>query len=112
MARTLITVQQVTKAGVTLSFSAATATDGNNFANDGDVLLYVKNGGASPITVTVQTPAKIEGVDVAELTVSVSNASEKIIGPFPTSIFNQSDGTVYVDFSAVTSVTIAAFRTK
>jgi hypothetical protein len=33
-----------------------------------------------------------------------------MIGPFPPGSYSQPDGSTYIDFSAVTSVTIGAFR--
>jgi len=109
MARATLTVQEISLAGITPSYTAAEG-DGNSFANDGDVFLQVKNAG-SEITVTIQTPAKVGGVDVEEITVVVpATTGDKMIGPFEPTIFNQSGGVVYVDYSAVTSVTVAAIK--
>ena len=109
MARTALTVQEISLAGITPSYAAAEA-DGNSFANDGDVLLQVKNAG-SEITVTIQTPMKVGGVDVAEVTVTIpATTGDKMVGPFDPTIFNQSAGVVYVDYSAVTTVTVAAIK--
>jgi len=108
MARTALTVQEVTLSGLSPTFSAANA-DGNSFANDGDTFLYVKNGGASSITVTIITPAKEQGVDIEDITVTIAASGEKMIGPFPRRLFNYTDG-VHVDYSAVTSVTVAAIK--
>lgn len=109
MARTSLTVQDISISGVTPSYSSANV-DGNSFANDGDVFLHVKNGSGSDITLTVQTPAKVNGVDIEEVTVTVSAGSEEMVGPFPTTTFNQSGGVVYADYSAVTTVTVAAIK--
>lgn len=111
MARTSLTVQEVALAGITLSFEAANA-DGNSFANDGNVILYVKNGDASSHTVTIPTPATVGGMAVEDLTVSVPAGGEKVVGPFPTHVFNQSGGVVYVNYDAVTSVTVAAIKVR
>lgn len=109
MARAALTVQTVSKAGITPSYVSA-ESDGNSFTNEGDVLLQVKNGG-SEITVTVQTPTKVDGVDIAELTVTIpATSGDKMIGPFSPTVFNQSAGIVYVDYSGVSSVTVAAFK--
>jgi len=109
MARTAINYQQVVRTGLEETLEAANV-DGNKIANDGRILLHVKNGGASPITVTVQTPGTVDGLSVSDMTIVVTNAEERFIGPFPPGIYNQSDGSVYVDYSAVTSVTVAALR--
>lgn len=111
MARTTLTVQQVTLAGLAPTYAAATVTDGDAFANDGNVLVHVKNTNAATRTLTIQTPAKVAGVDVAEVTVTIpANTGDVMIGPFDPSIFNQADGKVYLDWSAVTNVTVAAIR--
>jgi hypothetical protein len=109
MARTALTVQQINRSGVTPSYTAANV-DGHSIANDGTVVLHVKNGGASPINVTVPIPTLVDGQAVSSRVVAVANAGEKIIGPFPAAQYNQSAGDVNVDFSAVTSVTVAALR--
>lgn len=110
MARSALTVQTVALAGVTPSYSAANV-DGHSFANDGDTFLQVKNTSGSAITVTLQTPATVDGVALTDPTVTVpATTGDKMIGPFPTRAFNQAGGVVYVDFSAVTNVTCAAFH--
>lgn len=112
MARGTLTVQEMTIAGLQVAFTAATATDGDSFLNDGNTYLHVKNGGGSPITVTIQTPVTYGGIALADPTVTVTNGTEKVIGPFRKDIFNQTDGKVYFGCDAVTSVTVAAIRCK
>jgi hypothetical protein len=75
------------------------------------MFLYVKNASGSPITVTIDTPGLVDGLAIANLTVSVpATTGERMIGPFPPGIYNQADGNVYVDWSSVTSVTAGVFR--
>lgn len=109
MARSALTIQQVARTGIIPSYGAANV-DGNSISNDGQVFLHIKNGGASPINVTVQVPTQVDGMAITARVVAVANASEKMIGPFPPNLFNQSDGSLYVDYSAVTTVTVAAVR--
>lgn len=108
MARSALTLQTIAKTGIVPSYASANV-DGNSFANDGNTVLHVKNGSGSSITVTIQTPGTVDDLAVAERTVTVANASEKMIGPFPPGIYNQS-GEVYVDYSAVTTITVGAFK--
>lgn len=108
MAREALTVQEISLIGLTPSYTAAVG-DGHKFVNNGDVLIHVKNGDASSMDVTIQTPAKVQGVDVAEISVTVGASDEEMIGPFPPALFNNSDG-VYVDYSSITSVTVAAIK--
>jgi hypothetical protein len=109
MARTAINYQQIARTGLETAYSAAVA-DGGKFSNDGRMFLHVKNGAGAPINVTIQTPGTVDGLAVAEQVVAVTNAEERMIGPFPPNIYNQTDGMVYVDYSAVTDVTVALLR--
>ena len=114
MARTDLPVQEVPVAGVALSFTAANA-DGHSISNDGKTFLYVKNGSGAPINVTLQTPGTVDGLAVADRVVAVPAGGERIISDLRPDAYNRPPtGTdpneVYVDFSAVTTVSVAAFR--
>jgi len=110
MARTVITPQQIARTGLASALAQPDLANGNQFANDGVCFLYVKNGGAQ-ITVTISTPGTVDGLAIADLVVTVpATTGERMIGPFPAGIYNQSDGNVYVDWSSVTSVTAGVFR--
>lgn len=111
MARTAVDVTNAVVTGVILPYASA-HVDGNMFANDGNVAVHIKNASGAPVTATFQTPAKVGGVDVAELAVSVPAGSDRLVGPFATGVFNQSTGEVYVDFSAQASVTLAVIRIR
>jgi len=106
MARTDLTAQAITRSGVGPTFAAANV-DGHSWADNGQQFLYVKNASGSPITVTFPIPVLVDGQAVASKTVSVpATTGERIIGPF-TGQYRQSDGDVWVDFSSVTTVTVA-----
>lgn len=114
MARTEITVQEAAAAGSELTTEAANV-DGNSFLNDGNTLLYVVNGSASPVTVTLQTPAQQAGLDIAEQAWTVPAGETWKGGRFAPSIYNRpagdpDAGKVYVDYSAVASVTVAVIE--
>jgi len=75
------------------------------------MFVVVKNTGAATQTVTVQTPGQVGGLDVAEYSATIPpTTGEQAIGPFPAALFNQSDGSVYVDLSVSTTMTVALFR--
>ncbi len=109
-ARAEVAVQQIARTGLNPAYIPAVPADGHKFNNTGREFLHVKNGAVSPITVTIQTPGLVDGLAVAELTVAVPNAGERMIGPFPTNIYNQAGNMVYVDYSSETSVTVAVLR--
>lgn len=110
MARTTMTVQEAVATGLKPTTTAGTS-DGLQFSNDGKTLLYAYNGGAGAHVVTIQTPETVEGLAVAENTVTISQSTFKLIGPFARATFNQSNGYAYVDIDGTQSeVTCAAVR--
>lgn len=113
---TTLTVNQIARTGksVTEQMTAADA-DGDKFWNDGRTFFRVKNGSGAPITVTINTPGTIDGQALADLAVTIAATGDadgldfQDIGPF-TATFNQSDGYVWAVCSAVTDVTVGAYR--
>lgn len=109
MARTRLAGQPVTPAGLAANYTAANV-DGHSVATSD--IVHVRNAAASAITVTIQTPATVAGLAVADQTVSVPAGGDRFIGGFRADAYAQPSGTdaglVWVDFSAVTSVTVAA----
>ena len=105
-----LTVQNTSLAGITPSWVAA-AEAGDEFLNTGDCYVEAKNGSGSEITVTVQTPAKIEGIDIAEITVAVpATTGVKRFGTFDPAIFNESTGRVVMTYSAHADLTVGVFK--
>jgi hypothetical protein len=117
MAAGTLIVYDIVRAGIVVEETMVepTATDGDYVPNDGKTFLYVINGSAAPITVTVDTPATVDGQALADLTVAAAATGDgdgldkKFIGPF-TGRSNQSNGSILVTCSAVTDVLIGAFR--
>lgn len=110
MARVALTNQVITTAGIEPAAVAAEA-DGNSFDNDGDVFFHAINGsGEDAHTLTFLTPAKTAGEPIEERVVTVNPNKEKFIGPFDTGVFNQATREVYVNYSGVSVLTVAAFH--
>lgn len=114
MARTALASQTADSDGLTVAFTAANV-DGHSIEGGGDVILLVDNASAGDITVTVQTPATQDGLDVAEQPVTVTAGTMAAIAGLHPRTFDRPTGVadagdVYVDFSAVTSVTVAALE--
>lgn len=99
------TVQTAAQTGITPTQNAVAASD--KFNNDGKTILWVENGSGSTLTVTITTAATAGGVAIADPTVSISNGAKKVIGPFKTSIYNDSNGQITVAYDQTTSVTAA-----
>lgn len=107
-----LATQTIVPGGLGPTYAAA-AGGGDSFTPDKDTFLHVKNGGGSPITVTIAVPGTERyGVATADLAVSVPNAGERMIGPFPADVFADSSiaGAAAVTYSGVTSVTIGVFK--
>lgn len=113
MAMTALTVQPLASHSLEPVYTAANA-DGHKFYNDGHTLLHVKNTNAAPVTVTIATPGTVDGLAIADWTVSVdATTGDTMIGLLPPAVYNQTGtdaGMVYVTFSAVTNVTVAAVQ--
>lgn len=111
MARTALAAQTIPEAGLTPAYTAANV-DGHA-CSPGRTILHVKNGSGVSINVTVQTGALFHGRAVGDDVVAVPAGAERLIAlnnrellgrPTPPDI-----GLCWVDFSAVTSVTVALF---
>lgn len=111
----LLTVTDITDAGIVPSLAAVNAED--TFVDDGTsrVFLEVANASGGSINVTipaVQTAANVPGVGtltVSNIVVAVANGARKFIGPF-TPAYRSAAGLVTVQYSGTSSVTAAAFR--
>lgn len=111
MARTALVTQDVDAAGHTPAYEAANV-DGNMI--DPGTWLHVKNGGAGICNVTVQTPATVEGLAVADRVIAVAAGAEALIAGLGAAYVRPTGGTdpdsIYVDYDVITSVTVGAFR--
>jgi hypothetical protein len=101
-----LNVQQVVLAGLEAAYVACGA-GGDDFVNSGKAFIHVKNGHTSPQTVTVNSQASCsQGFD-HDVAVEVTNAEDRMIGPFAKDRFNNSSGKVLITYSGVTALTIA-----
>lgn len=113
MARTALTLLTADRDGVSIADAALTAaaTDGHSFANDGRTALILQNTNVASRTVTIQTSATVDGLAVADLTITVPATTGRLVTAyFPKQVYDQSDGTVYVDYSATAGLLVAAVK--
>lgn len=116
MARTAIALQDVPfQSGIAnITYTAADNANGMKFDNNGNTLLIVKNTGAGACTVTVRAVADEAGRTVDLVLVCPITTGFLIAGPFRTQWWNQrvapDVGSVGVDFSTGTGVTVAVCR--
>jgi hypothetical protein len=113
----VLTRVDVNEGGQGLAAGGAACTGGgDSVVNDGRTVLVVKNGDASPHSVTV-TPAKattqqdgLGALTKAAITVAVAAGDVAVIGPFAPALFNDINGKIAITYTAVTSMTIMAVR--
>jgi hypothetical protein len=116
MAYTALTPLTALRTGITVADAAMTAAvaGGHSFVNDGDTILLMLNTNAATRTVTIQTSQTIDGLAVADqvivLAIGSVTATRVMTSRFPRSIYNQTDGTVLIDYSAITNVSVAAIK--
>jgi hypothetical protein len=104
-----INTQTIAHAGTDVTFAAATG-GGDHIGTGPGVLFLVKNGGGSAITVTLATPNNIDGLAIADRTVSVGAGVTTAI-PIATDLYSDpADAQCHVTYSGVTSVTIAVVK--
>lgn len=107
MARTAITPQQASATGLALNFEAAN-TDGNSFKLAAGRAIRVRNASAGAVTVTIPSTATVDGLVVPNRTVNVpATTGDVYIALGQAAAPRQSDGSVWINYSAVASVTVA-----
>lgn len=118
MPRTDLTVNNINADGIDpAALMAAANVDGHAVANGaGDMFLVVTNGSGSSIDVTLITGAEFRGRALADDVVAVPAGATRWIGGLAKDLYDQPSGAdrgkVYVDFSAVATVTVGAFRVQ
>lgn len=102
MARVELTVTKVTSAGVVPPAEQAASAE-NNFLpfNDGRVHLEVHNTGGVEATVSILIPAVNDTVGYSNKEIKLAAGETKLVGPLPPGVYNQPNGQVFVNSSAV-----------
>ena len=86
-----------------------TGTNPAYFVNDGRIFLFFVNG-ATEAQVTIDSVKPCEqGVDHNVVVVVPAN-EDRMIGPFSTDRFNDANGKVKIDYTNLTTITVAAIR--
>jgi hypothetical protein len=108
--------QNVGESGLTATYNAANA-GGDEFVNDGMIILHIKNTDGSEHTVTVTAQNTSETVP-GYGSMTKSNASvavpattgERFLGPFPIRGFNDTNGKCQITYTSATGMTVAVLR--
>lgn len=101
----LISTQQLAPSGTQAAYTAVSASDTADIST-GRTFVHVKNGGGSPDTVTIVTPGTVGGLAIADQAVTVTNGTEKFIGPLDPALYGTA-GIATITHSFTTSVTCA-----
>lgn len=103
----VLAVQSVPVSGLSPTYAAASGGGDSAPVASGRVL-SVKNGSGSSITVTMTTPGNVDGVAIADPTLTIAAGASGVIPV--SSIYRGSDGTAAIAYSAVTTVTVALLQ--
>lgn len=103
-----LTAQQAVVAGVQLSYAAA-AAGGDDFPNDGNTYVILRNSSAGNVVTFAATGAE-GGVDIGDLQVTVPAGESMLVGPFATHVFNDSSGQVAMTYDTEANLSIAVFK--
>jgi FlaG/FlaF family flagellin (archaellin) len=105
-----LTTQNIARTGITPTYAAVAASD--TFTPDAQTFIHVKNAGGSADSCVIQVLAgDPPGLTISDVTVSVTNAQERMIGPFPANFFaDPTTGAATVTHSFTTSVTVGVFK--
>ncbi|MFQ5775858.1 MAG: hypothetical protein ACE5GS_15150 [Kiloniellaceae bacterium] len=110
MADVVLAPQRINAGGIAPARTGGLTTNDTYLVrNNGAVILLFEKTGAGACVVTVQTPARAGGLDVAERTFTVpATTGDVAAGPFPPSIYNDGSGDLRFTLSEVTGLTVAA----
>ena len=115
MADITLTVQQTARTGLVATYTDSsstvplTTTDTFFANNNGRTFLHVQNG-ATDVVVTIHTPNTVDGLAVADRTVTVTADTEAFIGPFQPDVYNGADHQMSFEFDDVSNVSVAVVR--
>lgn len=112
MPATLLTTATINRNGVEPEYEIADLVNGNEFVNTGKEFIIVSNEGGT-FNLTIVTPVTQDGLAVADRVVAIPGEDDligpfpveyrgwqRIIGPFPTGIYNNASGRVQLNYGA------------
>ncbi len=108
---TLPAATVMARTGILTSGALTTASaSSDKMANNGKQYLLVKNGDTGAHVLTFVTTPTIDGLAIADPTVSIAAGETKLIGPFKPSVFNDSDGYVVITTDVITAQTVVVLQ--
>ncbi len=108
MANVTLAVQTVGPSGVTPTRNAIATGNTYIVRNSGRVALLFEKTGSGEATITVETPATVAGLAVAEQTITViATTGDVTAAKFPPAVFNDGNGDLKFTTSEGTGLTCA-----
>ena len=105
MSRTIITKCTLSRTGVAEATTKIPAA-GIQCLNDGKVFYRLSNTHSGAVVTTFAIAAGLDGNIPAGKTVTQAAGEIHYIGPFPTSLYNQSGGWIYLDADVADKVDV------
>jgi len=108
---TLLTTQNISRAGVTAAYTTVTASD--TFTPDSQTFIHVKNvSGSNDTCVLAVAAGDPPGLTISDVSVTVPlTTGDKMIGPLPAQFFaDPTTGLCTVTHTQTTSVTSGVFK--
>jgi len=103
---TTITKQAISRSGLVATYEAAAST--MEYAVSGEnAIIHIKNANAATLTLTITTSKTIDGLAVADRTVTILTTEEHFIGPFNKTDYADSGDLIQIAFDITSSVTVA-----
>ncbi len=117
---TVGTVPGRTGRNLSSSYVAVDAVGNDKFANNGNVMVAIWNhtdvdlGTPATLTVTIVCPSTktVDGAVIPNKTYAVASGDSALLGPFPTTIYNDTSGLVRLNWSTTTDIYVYAFTTR
>ncbi len=106
-----LAVVNAAKSGVeVVAGAAACAAGGDTYPNTGQEIAIITNNSVGTITVTVATPNKLDGHDIADRTVAIAPSTTEVLGPYPPGTYNNASGQVALTYTGVTTLFIKVLK--
>lgn len=109
MAAGSITTQVVPNAGLTISTTTPTATDGDTCQTGSGLFYLVNNTSGSAVTVTAATPGTVDGLAIADRTASASANAISLL-PLIDLYRDPDTGKATITCSTTTGVKVAVIK--
>jgi hypothetical protein len=113
MARTVVPVTEISRAGVAPpAQQAADHANGNYIAsNDGTIFVEIENtDGVSRSVGFVIFGSQVDGVTIPDKVVTVPSGAIRVAGPFPVRFYGQVDQSLWINPDAATTLKLRAYK--